>query len=99
ETRDGPAAQIITISKSAWQHDGIKAGQRSRFVPNVFRAQPIEPVDRAQAILVTIGTRKLDDGEFHLSVNKSCRSLFFLIIIYHQAVVNHTWNPAEKRQD
>lgn len=22
-----------------------------------------------------------------------------MIIIYHQAGVNHTWNPAEKRQD
>jgi hypothetical protein len=22
-----------------------------------------------------------------------------VIIIYHQASVNHTWNPAEKRQD
>jgi hypothetical protein len=25
--------------------------------------------------------------------------LFSVIIIYHQARVNHTWNPAEKGQD
>ena len=25
--------------------------------------------------------------------------LFFVIIIYHEARMNYSWNPAEKRQD
>jgi hypothetical protein len=53
-------------------------------------------VNGAQAVLIAIGTRELDDCEFHLSVSKTRGSLFFVIVIYYQTRVNHSRNPAEQ---
>src|SRR5438128_10890623 len=98
KTRDGTATQIIAVSKAARQDNGIKARQRSRFVPNIFRAQAVESIDGTKAILIAIRAGKLDDREFHLSMSEARGSLFVVIIIYHQTGVNHSRNPSEQGQ-
>src|SRR5438270_3176867 len=65
EARNRAAAQIIAKGKAARQNDGVVTRQRSLLVPDVFRTDARNPVQRRQTILVAIRTRKLDYREFH----------------------------------
>ena len=66
EASDRAAAQIVAVGKTARQNNRIVIAQRSLFVPNVIGLEPFDTVNSRDAILVAIGTGKLDDGELHV---------------------------------
>jgi len=68
-------------------------------VPDVISLQTFDAVDARNAILVAVGTGKLDDGKLHVDLmSQSFGALFFVIIIHHQCGVNNSRDPAEQRQ-
>ena len=93
---DGAAAKVIAIRKSAGQDDRIKIIERSFLVPDVFRLQPVEPINRCETILVAVRTGKLNDGKVHvhLMCSGDC-ALFCVVIVHDETRVNYSRNPAE----
>src|SRR5205085_8602975 len=65
EARNRAAAQIIAKGKTARQNDGVESSQRRFLVPDVFRTNAGDPLQRRQTILIAIRTWKLDYREFH----------------------------------
>src|ERR1700731_975576 len=67
---DGAAAKIIAVGKTTRQHDRVETIHRRFLVPDVFSAQPRKAVQRRQAILIAIGSWKLNDCEFHFVLSR-----------------------------
>ena len=68
-------------------------------MPKIIGLQTFNAVDAGDAILVAIGSGKLNDGELHVDLaGQAAGALFFMIIVYDQGCVNHSWNPTEQRQ-
>ena len=65
KTSDGSTAKVIAVRESPRQHDGIEIIKRRFLVPDVFGSQSIKPINRRDAILIAVGTGKLNDSEFH----------------------------------
>jgi len=69
-------------------------------VPDVISLQTFDAVDARNAILVAVGTGKLDDGKLHVDLMGDCpRALFLMIIVYDQCGMNNSRYPAQQCQE
>jgi hypothetical protein len=68
-------------------------------VPDILSLQTVDAVNASNAILVAVGTGKLDDRKLHVDLmSQSPGALFFMIIIHHQCGMNNSRDPTEQRQ-
>jgi len=65
EAREGSAAKVISIGKSAGQNDGIDVAKPCGIVPNVFRFMSEIMRYGVQSVVITIAAGENDNSDFH----------------------------------
>lgn len=65
KARNGAAAQVVAIGKSAGQHDRVGIAQGRFLVPDDFGRNTEDGVKRVDGVGIAVGTGELDDGNRH----------------------------------
>jgi hypothetical protein len=68
KTRDRSRTQVIAISKTAWQDNGVTICEILRLMPNEFNGLVQNVPDGVKRVVVAIGPGENDDSEFHCAL-------------------------------
>lgn len=67
ESRDGAAAQVITVAETAGHDDAVGVAERGVLVPDEVRGMA-EVLQRVDGVLVAVAGGKLENGKVHFNI-------------------------------